>query len=611
MSNLLPKDLKTARGSKLKDLAYPGFGGGLDAVNNDQTMSPTYQVTLDNFKRTPSGSQKLRYGSKWYADTLGHTVGDIVDMEYFADTIISVTDHGEVSATSSDGTVTPIWNSAIAALLPGTPSGWSSGLDSIDFVPFKSQLIIHNGIDKPITISSSHIVTYLADAGTGSNVNVPIGKYGCVVSNYHCVAGLPGNPTLIYVSARGTSGTFPGDPAPNDAISIDVGAYAPSGAPTIRGIAGFRSNLLVFFQGATLIVKLGVYNDAVVPVHVPEFPDTLPEVGLLGHRCVIPVETDIIFSGLSRVNSAKRDLYLQGQLNTDALSAIVEPLYRRSIGSLTDTEMLKSCFVVNDKMNYDILLFIPGGNVFVYSFNEKLHYKAWSTFSGLEWRCGCTSFLGRAFFASGTRIFQGGNGVATDENYAADKLLDRDATWTPVTNFDVDDLIFDPTNGKSYTCTVQHISGSVSFTQDRADQVLSPKWVLYEGIAIDFTLEMPWLVGKDSMQLVNVKFTSIATKGTAEFTMRLYVDDLYKDVNGFIQYDAALEIAFIGNDAPGFGHDAGPYGGGRRSQDPRLYSTPVKFKKVKPVFVGSTRKPLEMIKLVFLYLKSGSGAFMR
>lgn len=602
MGRLLPKNLKVARSGRLLPITYPGFGGGLNAVDNDISMPADHQVQLDNFKRTASKGQKLRYGSQWFADVKSQVNGDIVDMEYFASTIIGVTDQGEIAAIDDAGTVTKIWNTAIAALLPGTPAGWSTGLDSIDFVPFKSQLIVHNGTDKPLAISSSHIVTYLADAGSGSNVNVPIGKYGCVVSNYHCVAGLPSNPTLIYVSAIGTSGTFPGDPPPNDSISIDVGAYAPSGAPEIRGIAGFRSNLIVFFQGQSLVVKLGVYND--VGVHVPEFPDTLPEVGLLGHRCVIPYGTDLSFAGLTSVNSARRDLYLSGQLNSDSLSSIIEPLYRSHIGTLTNNEMLKSCFVVNDKLNYDILIFLPGGNVFTYSVNEKLHYKSWSTFSGLNWRCGCTSFLGRSFFASGSRIYQGGNGVFPDEDFAADKLLDRQSSWAPVTSYNIGDLIFDTADENTYICTVANFSGSVSFTQDRADQIASPKWALYDGVAIAFILEMPWLSGHDKMQLVNAKYTSIASKGTAEFTLQLYVDNLYKDQDGFIIYDPAISMDFIGNDAPGFGFDAGPYGGGRRSQDPRLYSTPVKFKTVKPVFTGSTKKPLELINLSFLYLKS-------
>jgi len=102
-------------------------------------------------------------------------------------------------------------------------------------------------VDKPVSISVALATTYLQDLATGSNTNVPIGKYGCTVGNYHVVAGIPAAPTVAYIASKATAGTFPGDPAPNDAISFDVGAYAPAGATEIRGVAGFRQFLIVFF----------------------------------------------------------------------------------------------------------------------------------------------------------------------------------------------------------------------------------------------------------------------------------------------------------------------------------------------------------------------------
>jgi hypothetical protein len=155
---------------------------------------------------------------------------------------------------------------------------------------------------------------------------------------------------------------------------------------------------------------------------------------------------------------------------------------------------------------------------------------------------------------------------------------------------------------------VQHLSGAVSFAQDRADQILSPKWEEYLGEAISFVMELPWLDSQEPMQVKQNKFVAIGTKGTGEFTLTIYVDNLYKDEAGIVQYDPAVQMNFIGNDAPGFGYDAGPYGGGRRSDDPRLYGLPFKFKTAKPIFTGSIRKPLEFINLKFLYAR---GSFQR
>src|SRR4029077_6392912 len=296
--SVFPQALKVGKQNKLENITLRGFGGGWNAIETDLQMESSYLVKLRNFRRTAGGTQRIRFGSQFRSSWSGVVPDgvEVVDVEYFSFSIIHVFTNGDIWALDSDGTQTQIWSQAIAAALPDPATGWSDGLTVVDFVSYKNELIINNGIDKPITISRDLVVTYLQDLATGSNVNVPIGKYGCVVSNYHCVGGIPAQPTLIYISAVGTAGTFPGDPAPNDSITVDVGAFAPQGAVEIRGIAGFRANLLIFFQDQTVIVKLGTYNAA--GVHEPFFPDTMPTFGLLGHRCVAPVENDLLFAGL-------------------------------------------------------------------------------------------------------------------------------------------------------------------------------------------------------------------------------------------------------------------------------------------------------------------------
>jgi hypothetical protein len=130
-------------------------------------------------------------------------------MEYFSARIVIVFTNGDIwIVDGAGGNKEVIWNQDIAAALPvpdgePPPIGWSGGLTTIDFVSYKNELIIHNGIDKPITISRDFVVTYLQDLASGNNINVPIGKFGCVVSNYHCVAGIDAQPTLIYISTSG------------------------------------------------------------------------------------------------------------------------------------------------------------------------------------------------------------------------------------------------------------------------------------------------------------------------------------------------------------------------------------------------------------------------
>jgi hypothetical protein len=224
-------------------------------------------------------------------------------------------------------------------------------------------------------------------------------------------------------------------------------------------------------------------------------------------------------------------------------------------------------------------------------------------FSGPVYTAGCVSTKSRVFNTFGSRIFQSGNGVFTGENYHADRLGDRDADWQTGHTYVIGDLARDTITATSYRCIGGHVSGGTTFAADRIAQALSPKWEEYLGEAINFSMELPWLSGKNPMQVKHVRFVHVATKGTAEFTLSVWVDNLYKDADGVLLHDAALAVQLIGNDAPGFGFDAGPYGGGRRSGDPRLYKFPVRFKSVKPKISGSTRDPLEISAITFLFVR--------
>lgn len=642
MTTLFPVSLKLAKRSRLQETALRDFGGGWNAVDDDISMKPNFFKELRNLHRNPNGSQRVRFGHNRLTNVSPTVSGNIVDMEYFISSIIAGTIAGEIASVDSTGLVTAIWNDTIAAALPGAPLGWSGGLDTLDFVPFKRELIVHNGVDKPVTISASNVVTYLADLGSGSNINVPIGRYGCVVSDYHCVAGIAAKPTTIYVSAKGTSGTFPGDPIPNDSITIDVGAYAPEGASEIRGIAGFRTNLIVFFRGTSLVVGLGNYN--ATGVHEPTFPDTLPQYGLLGHRCFAQVEQDLLFAGLNGISSAKRNLF-SGLLDSVQMTGLVEPEYRKTLSTLTDDQTLKKCFMLFDPLSHDMQLHTFGGRVFVRSSQQKLDYESWSDYTSVNWSCGCVSFLGRVFFARGSKIFQQGNASYAGENYTADDMNDYEVTWAISTNFTAGQIVLDPftfdnATHKCYVCRVTHTSGVGTFA---ADRLANPNnWRLYVGKKISFAMEFPWIEGRNPMSTKILRFLSAATKGTGEFTIEVYVDNLYKDTDGNVLYEPALTADFVGNDAQGFGIDEGfptaeatsyvlrpdgtfllrsdgskiirladdgegPFGGGRRSKDPRLYGMPVKFKMIKFRIVGSTRKLLEFINLVFLFAKGGFG----
>lgn len=600
-NNVFPKSMQRPGKSKIETTTLRGWGGGWNAVDDENMMAPRYAKELINFIRQPSGSQKVRYGTGFLKDIKSVRNSNIVDMEYFNGRIVVVTESGNILTVTEGGTVTEIWNTTLAASLPGAPAAWTSGVELVSFVPHKSTLVIHNGQDKPVRISSAFAVSYLQDDSTGSNVNVPIGKYGCVAANYHCVSGIAGNPTEIVVSAAGTAGVFPGDPAPNDAISIDVGAYAPEGAAAIRGIAGFRTNLIVFLQGVSIQITLGEYEGT---THTPRFPDTFPKFGLIGSRCIRTIENDLVFSGLGGLSSAKRNIYTQGTLDATYISNIVEPRYRSIVAELTDEEQLVSAFSVYDALGRNHILFTKDGTALCYTSNEKLNYKGWSLLEGMEYTCGCTTFLGRVFLASGTRIFQLGNATFGEE-FFADRVNDRDYNWNNTITATEGDLIWDTVTEETYVVRVSHTTAAAptTFAEAREEDLYEGYYERYEGIPIDFVLEMPWQNGKDPTKVKHMKFIAAGSNGENEFTVDCYVDNLYKDRNGTVVYNPALSLTLAGNDAPGYGDGDQLFGGSRRSDDARLLKYPAKFKKAKFVIHGSATKALELVSFSFLFAR--------
>lgn len=598
INSIFPKNMRKRQAARTETSTLHGFSGGWNAVDDDQSMAPRYLKDILNLKRTPAGGQEIRWGSEYWVDIKSVRDEPIVDGIYFNGRELVVTTGGHILTITDAGAITEIWSDAIAAALPGAPSGWTGGVTQVEFVPFKNTLVIHNGKDKPLSIASTFAVTYLQDLATGSNVNVPIGKYGCVASNYHCVAGIDGSPTEIIISAAGTSGTFPSDPAPNDAISIDVGAYAPEGAAEIRGIAGYRTNLIVFLQGISIQVTLGEYSDT--GTHTPKFPDTFPKFGLVGHRCITNVENDLIFGGLGGLSSASRNIYTTA-LGADYVSSVIDPAYRAVLGALTDDEQKLNAFMVYDQLDRDLMLFTGQDTVLVYTSNKKLNYKAWTKFGGMDYTWGNSSFLGRVFLGKGTKIFQMGNRVFGEKFYA-DKMDDRDYVWANSITITTGDLVWDAVGEKSYTALVTHTAPDTGTFQDFLLSHVD-YFDEYLGVPISFMAELPWFNGKDGMKVKFMKFIGAATTGTAEFLVEAFVDNFFKDQDGNEIYDPAVSLVLLGNDAQGFG-DATPdmpFGSGRRSNDGRRWKFPAKFKMIKFRITGSTRKPLALLSFSFLF----------
>jgi hypothetical protein len=351
-------------------------------------------------------------------------------------------------------------------------------------------------------------------------------------------------PTTVYISAKGTAGTFPGDTAPNDALSIDVGAYAPTGAPEILGIAGYRHYLIVFFRSQSLIIQLGNYDQSDPPKHNPDFVDEMPQFGLINHRCMSTIENDLRFASYDGMASAKRNLF-SGNIDSKFLSSLIEPIWRLGLPSMNAI----APFMVHDPIAHSTLQFTGDaqGTVYVYQANEQLKYESWTRYegTGLNVICGCRSFLGRVFLGghstARTTIYRMGNDVFPGEEFHSDMQVSSDA----------------------------------------------------DGTAISFKMELPWIDGRTPMRSKQLRFVSIDSRGTAQFDLDARVD---------FQDPVALTAKFIANDATTV---PAPLA---KSNDPRLFGFPIKFKTVKPTVSGSSKETLTVASIRFLFSK---GRFRR
>ena len=380
------------------------FSGGLNLVDADATIKSNFAKVLKNMHRDVDGTMSMRWGTKFKWDVSSAVDGEIIEQYYFNDKIIVFTDAGEICTIDSAGTIVAIWNDTIAGALVGSPDGWSTGLVTIDFTEFKGELVVCNGVDKPLLIKADFTVDYLQDVATGSNVFTPIGRFITTVNDYTIIAGVAATPFEIHISSKGTSGTWAGDPAPNDALSINIGAYAPAAGGAIRGISSFRNYLLVHFAKQTVIIELGIYDES--GNHTPKPLDTIPDYGIISHRMAVTIEQNFVFADENGVQKSMRNQF-GGALETEVLSDKIVPAYVAET-PFTSADRYKS-FAVANKNEKRVMFFLNIADVwhiYVMTYDKGLRRVAWSNFEGWDFKSAAASSRGRIFLSKGTKIYQ-------------------------------------------------------------------------------------------------------------------------------------------------------------------------------------------------------------
>jgi hypothetical protein len=552
---LTAKELGSAKqfSKTLQVSTIRSFEGGLNAIDTDLNMKPKYAVILDNMERGIDGTLALRPGTKLFATLT--TAATIVNSFYFNGYLVVVTNDGIVLKVLGDGTSSVL----------GTQ--WSGAVGSVSFVSFavfNSDLIISCGVHKPLIIPGNpnnllyNILGFLVDLGALSNVNTPVGLYVITHNQYTIIAGIPAQPSFVYISAKGTSGTFIGDPAPNDAIALDLGQRVSLGSSAVTGMVSYRDKLIVTFERGVLPLNLGIYVGTPA-VHTPTDDGFIGEFGCIAHRSLISVGDDTFYCDNVGVNSVQR-IILNNSLRPSRASEFIDPLITSALQALTGAQISQYVFAVYDMRHRRYMLFVPvfdsGGVisetvVFSYTSLPALKINAWARLRGWIFSSGCRSSLQSMFFNNGTKIY----------------------------TYDFDD----PTANADF----------IGDTAANADGT---------GIPINFTWELPWADFGKRMNVKKTRYIGLDTTGTGTFTLKMYVDNIRTDSAGV---DApALSTDMQGGSVGGYGlqhYGSTPYGGGRPTGDERLFAWTAPFKISKLQITGSTKMPLRFISISIGY----------
>jgi len=585
------KQRSSRRTERLLDVTIRDFSGGWNVVDNDLNMSTKFSKKLSNMRLGKDGSIGVRHGTRLFSSVAGLT-NKIINHKYYNGHIVVVGGDGIVIKVDSTGKASVIFNTEFANGLPGSPSAWGT-TTFVSFAEFNGELIICNGVNKPLLVNTSMTVTYLNDPATGSNANTPIGKYVQAYSSYLVIAGDPDAVDTLHISSTDTSGVFLGDPAPNDAVDVVMGSRVPQGSSTIKGLGRFRDKAMIAFENSIIIGTLGVFSGA---DHVPTFDDAIEEQGAISHRVMQTIGEDMMFCDNVGVSSASKALFT-GNVKSERLSYLVDPEIQKDIGRFDSTSELENrTFAMYHSLEQSYFLFIPNAGTeaqtnetrcFVYRRIKALKVLAWFEYVGWNWTCATVSALKRVFFGKGTDIFiygQEQDPIYKDRE-GAEEMFDDDTSFTDYTGW-----------------------SPVASTAD-------------SGVPIAFIWELPWSDNRERFKVKVSRYINFDTDGDQRFTAKMFVDNLYDD-RSFMgetwqdetlfsdglgwdveSLDPTLELEFVGGTAPGYGSDQYGefYGGGRPTRHEGLYAWTTKYKLFKLRVDGDAVGPLRFISTTLAY----------
>lgn len=583
--------------SPLQEVTSRDFRGGLNVADSELNLSSKYARVLSNMLTGIDGSNEVRQGVKLFASIEALSDYYIANMQYFFTYIIVVNQRGEIFAVDGTGAVTRIWDSIIAASRRAGLTIWSTA-KHVSFEEFNGKLVIMNGIDKPLELTTSLYVDYLADAATGSNINVPIGKVCAAFSNHFFIA----DGYTLHVSERNAAGTWEGDTGTQFVNSFDMRSYVTTGDTTIIGLWSFKNFLIVAFREvlvpiqivedstATPKLNINVAQDSIIDNYGAISPRVAQDIGDMNLSCDIVGVSSQSLSTFTKI------------LSPDRPSRFVDPMLQPLINRLSQETLFNHVFSVWDRRLSCYTLFIPNDENkyqqyvtgFNYRYIDRLGIESWSTLDGWNWGSVARSSEGNIFYSRSNCfcIFLQGDSktnpvhadfVGEQEMWDDNTPWDDQTGWTPVA--DVHD----------------------------------------SGVPIKWTWEIPWSDLKHRALSKTLKYLIFDTEGDQQFTAKLFIDDQYKTRDGGEVWDdgtlftdntgfnppvvepltPAITLNMIAKDAGGYGTDAygtAPFGGGNNTALRTTTYAPARFTSMKLRLEGESTGPLKFIAITLLYM---------
>lgn len=572
------------------------FNGGLDVADSELNLTSKYARELKNMLVGIDGSNEVRQGCRLFADISSDSDFNILNYQYFAGQIIVMDENMDIYGVDSAGVITPLWTQSIRAA--AHKSAWTPST-YIVFDEIKGNLIISDGVNKPLNITPAFAVDYLADLATGSNINVPVSNITAKFMKHFVYA----EDSIIKVSERDAAGTWFGDAGAVFVGEFDLASYCVTGDPDVIAMVPFKNYLMVYFKECIVpvqFVEVAATGTDPARLDINVSPqDIIANYGTTSPRSIQDIGDRVLaldIVGVSNVDISK----FTRALSPDRPSRLIDKLLQLATGHCDQSTLHDDVFSIFDRRLAMYMLFIPHGRVvnnghvhgFGYRYIEPLKIAAWCTYDGWRWKCGTRSSEGRVFFSryNDTQIFVLGD--ETSDPIYADYVGEQETF----------------SDGTTYTD--QTGNGPV------AHATLS-------GVPIRFAWELPRTDLGHRGVTKTLRYVTLDVDGDQTFTMNVFVDNFYAEANsgetftddtlftddtGFIADEPtrtpALTSERIGRDAMGYGlqlYGNSPYGGGNNTGIELNTLMPTKFKTMKMRFEGETMGPLKFTAITLHY----------